>query len=176
MATSEPAAAELSALVGRWVLDPERTTIEFHTKAMWVFPAKGTARALEGEGSVGPDGSFSGTLVVDAASINTKNKKRDEHLRTADFFEVAKHPTITYTAKGGRLTPSGKVEVDGDLTVHGQTKALPLVAEVEVAGDSATVSTQVDVDRSDWGLTLTPYGAGLKNRVVVHAYFHKVDQ
>jgi polyisoprenoid-binding protein YceI len=176
MATSEPAAAELSALVGRWALDPERTTIEFHTKAMWVFPAKGTARALEGGGNVGADGSFSGTLVVDAASINTKNKKRDEHLRTADFFEVQKHPTITYTAKGGRLTPSGQVEVDGELTVHGQTRPLPLVANVDVEGESATVSTQVDIDRSNWGLTLTPYGAGLKNRVVVRAYFHKVDQ
>jgi polyisoprenoid-binding protein YceI len=175
MATSEPA-AQLPALVGRWVLDPERTTIEFHTKAMWVFPAKGTAKALEGGGNVGPDGSFSGTLVVDAASIDTKNKKRDEHLRTADFFEVQKHPTITYTAKGGHLTPSGQVEVEGELTVHGQTKPLPLVAKVDVAGDSATVSTQVDVDRSNWGLTLTPYGAGLKNRVIVRAYFNKVDQ
>lgn len=143
---------------------------------MWVFPAKGTARALEGGGNVGADGSFSGTLVVDAASINTRNKKRDEHLRTADFFEVQKHPTITYTAKGGRLTPSGQVEVDGELTVHGQTRPLPLVANVDVEGASATVSTQVDIDRSNWGLTLTPYGAGLKNRAVVRAYFHKVDQ
>ncbi len=73
---------------------------------MWIVPVKGTAKALSGDGHVGADGSVQGTLVIDAASINTKNKKRDAHLRTDDFFEVDKYPTLTFTVDGGRLDRS----------------------------------------------------------------------
>ena len=86
---------DLSDFAGKWELDRDRTSIAFHTKAMWVFPAKGTFRALEGVGNVAADGRISGTLVIDAASVDTKNKKRDAHLRTADFFEVETFPTMT---------------------------------------------------------------------------------
>lgn len=64
----------LGDFVGKWVLDPDRTSIVVHTKAMWVFPTKGTAKAIEGVGTVRPDGGLTGTLVIDAASIDTKNK------------------------------------------------------------------------------------------------------
>jgi polyisoprenoid-binding protein YceI len=160
-------------IVGKWVLDPDHTTIVFHTKAMWVLPAKGTVKAIEGVGAVGTDGGLSGTLVIDATSIDTKNKKRDAHLRTADFFEVETYPTITFEATSGRVSGSGQLELNGTLTVHGQTRPLTVVAEFTVAGDVATVSTEVAIDRSEWGLSLTPFGAGLKNRITVSANFRK---
>ncbi|MGA5704614.1 YceI family protein [Peterkaempfera bronchialis] len=163
----------MSTYAGSWTLDPDRTSITFHTKAMWVLPVKGTFRALEGAGEVGADGSLSGTLVIDAASIDTGNKKRDDHLRNADFLEVTAHPAITFTATGAVATPAGKVEVTGELTVHGRTKPLTLLAEVSATGDSATVSTEVEIDRSLWGLTWAQMGAGLKNRAVVTAHFHR---
>jgi polyisoprenoid-binding protein YceI len=164
----------LRDFTGKWVLDPDRTSIVFHTKAMWVFPAKGTAKAIEGVGTVDPDGGLSGTLVIDAASIDTKNKKRDAHLRTADFFEVERFPTITFEVTSGRLAGSGKLELTGTLTVHGQTRPLSVVADLSVAADSVTVSTEVAIDRSEWGLSLTPFGAGLKNNVMINARFRKV--
>lgn len=164
---------ELGDFVGKWVLDPDRTSIVIHTKAMWVFPTKGTAKAIEGVGTVGPDGGLSGTLVIDAASIDTKNKKRDAHLRTADFFEVETFPTITFEATGGRLADSGKLELAGTLTVHGQTRPLAVAADLSVAADTVTVAAEVPIDRSEWGLSLTPFGAGLKNRIVISAYFRK---
>ncbi len=163
----------LGDFVGKWVLDPDRTSIVVHTKAMWVFPTKGTAKAIEGVGTVRPDGGLTGTLVIDAASIDTKNKKRDAHLRTADFFEVEKFPTITFEATSGRLAGSGKLELAGTLTVHGQTRPLAVMADLSVAADVATVSTEVAIDRSEWGLSLTPFGAGLKNRVIISAYFRR---
>jgi polyisoprenoid-binding protein YceI len=123
---------------------------------------------------VDPDGGLSGTLVIDAASIDTKNKKRDAHLRTADFFEVERFPTITFEVTSGRLAGSGKLELTGTLTVHGQTRPLSLVADLSVAADSVTVSTEVAIDRSEWGLSLTPFGAGLKNNVMINARFRKV--
>jgi polyisoprenoid-binding protein YceI len=173
MTSTSQTAADLSQFAGSWTLDPDRTSIVFHTKAMWILNVQGTARALEGGGSVGTDGGLSGTLVIDAASVDTKNKKRDEHLRTADFFEVQKYPTIAFTVTGGRLDPSGKVELTGSLDLHGQTQPLTLLAEVSAAGDSATLSTEVDIDRSAWGLSWTKMGAGLKNRVVISAHFDR---
>ncbi len=162
---------DVSAFRGNWQLDPDTSTIEFHTKALWVFPTKGTFTVTGGSGTVTPDGGISGTVVVDAASIHTGNKKRDAHLRTADFFEVETFPTITYEVTGGRPAGPGRIDLDGNLTVHGQTKPLAVSAAVVAAADSVTVSVDVPVDRSDWGLTATPFGAGLQNRLVVRARF-----
>ena len=173
MSSPDQNSFDLSDFVGNWVLDRERTSIEFHTKALWVFPAKGTFRALEGTGTVTADGGISGSLVVDAASIDTKNKKRDTHLRTADFFEVEKFPTITYDVTSGRLVSPGTIELDGTLTVHGESRPLAVSANVGDSAGSVTVTAEVDIDRSAWGLTLTPFGAGLKNKVVMSAQFRK---
>ena len=173
MTTPNEVASDLSTLTGTWTLDPARTSIEFHTKAVWLLPVVGTAKAIEGSGAVAPDGTLSGTLVVDAASIDTKNKKRDAHLRTEDFFEVVKYPTITFTAASGRLTAPGRVELVGDLTVHGRSTPLTLTGEVTAAGTAATVTTEVEIDRSQFGMTWTKLGAGLHNRIVVSAHFDK---
>ena len=138
-----------------------------------MFPAKGTFRVLEGAGTVAADGGITGNLVIDAASVDTKNKKRDAHLRTADFFEVESYPTLSYEATSGRLSGPGTLDLDGTLTVHGETRPLAVSANLKVTGDSVTVSAEVDIDRSAWGLTLTPFGAGLKNRVVISARFRR---
>ena len=67
--------------------------------AMWgLAKVKGRFNAVEGSGVIGEDGTVSGTLVFDAKSIDTKNKRRDTHLRSGDFFEVEKYPTFTYAA------------------------------------------------------------------------------
>ena len=173
MTSPSPTTADLSTFTGSWVLDPSRTSIAFHTKAMWVLPVKGTAKATEGRGAVGADGTLTGRLVVDVASISTKVKKRDAHLQTADFFDVASYPTITFEATGARPADGGKIEVDGDLTVHGQTRPITLLTEVDISGTSATVTTEVAIDRAAWGIDATPLGAGLHNRVVVHAHFDR---
>ena len=86
-----------------------------------MIPAKGTFRALEGAGTVSADGGIAGTFAMDAASVNTKNKKRDAHLRTAEILEVEIFPTITYEATSGRLAGTGdRIDLDGTLTVRGR--------------------------------------------------------
>ncbi|HWD94951.1 MAG TPA: YceI family protein [Acidimicrobiales bacterium] len=173
MTPEDQTAADPSAFVGSWDLDASRTSIVFHTSAMWVFKVKGTINALSGDAIFGPDGTVSGTLVFDAASIDTGTKKRDDHLRTADFFEVAAYPTITFTLSSARADDLGTVSVAGELAIHGQTRPLNFAADVSTVGDSATVHAEFDLDRSAWGLTWAKMGAGLKNHVVISARFTK---
>jgi polyisoprenoid-binding protein YceI len=122
---------------------------------------------------VATDGTVSGALVIDARSIDTKNKRRDEHLRSADFFEVDTFPTMVYAVTGA--SPVGdKFKVSGDLTVHGQTRPFEVMATVTDDGpDQVRITTEVDIDRSQWGMTWAKMGARLNNHVVVNAQFKK---
>lgn len=142
--------SDLTRFTGTWAPDPERTSVTFRTKAMWVLPVKGTAKALAGDAEVTPGGAVTGTLVIDAASFDTENTKRDDHLRSEHFLEVAKYPTIVFKATGGCPVGAGLVEISGVLTAHGQTRPMTLQAEVSGSGNSATVSTDVEIDRSLW--------------------------
>src|SRR5579875_3139653 len=126
MATVGEAESGLSKYVGLWVLDPAGTSVEFRTKAMWFLNVKGTFKATGGAATVTDTGAVTGTLVVDAASVTTGNKKRDQHLRTADFFETDSHPTLTFTAKSAQPSADGQFSVQGELTIHGQTRPLEL--------------------------------------------------
>jgi len=162
---------ELTSLVGTWTLDASRTTVTFTTKAMWVLPVKATVTATEGSGVVASDGSVSGTLVLDAASVDTKNKKRDAHLRTEDFLEVSSFPTFVVTVVGATPTGPDAYDLAATLAVHGKERPLTLPASVVVDGGVATVTVETDIDRSGWGILWTKLGAGLQNHVVVTARF-----
>jgi polyisoprenoid-binding protein YceI len=164
---------DLTIFTGTWALNSKRTSVTFRTKAMWVVPVKGTVKALGGDAEVTPDGAVTGTLVIDAASFDTKNAKRDDHLRSEHFFEVAKYPTIVFTATGGHSVGAGLVEITGTLTVHGQTQPMTFRAEVSGSGNSATVSTVVDIDRGMWGMSWIKMGARLKNHVAIVAHFDR---
>ena len=174
MTSPNETVTDLSAFAGTWTLDPAHTSVVFLTKAMWVLNVRGTFKALEGTGTVGGDGSVSGTLVIDAASVDTKKKKRDTHLRTADFFEVEVHPTITFAVTNAHPKGAGKVELVGDLTIHGTTRPVSVLADVHATGSSATVVAELDIDRSEWGLTWAKLGAGLTNHLEISARFTKV--
>jgi polyisoprenoid-binding protein YceI len=171
--TNQPPNGLLAAAVGTWTLDPVGTTVELHTKAMWgLAKVKASFKAIEGSGVVGEDGTVAGTVVIDARSVDTKNKKRDDHLRSGDFFEVETYPTFTYSATGASPVAGGKVKVTGTFTVHDQTRPLEVLAIVSKAGeDRVTVIAEAELDRSQWGLTWSKMGAGIHNRVVVTAPF-----
>jgi polyisoprenoid-binding protein YceI len=174
MTSPNEATADISAFAGSWTLDPSQTSVEFHTKAVWVVNVKGTFKAMEGSGTVGADGRVTGSIVLDAASVDTRKKKRDDHLRTADFFEVNSFPTITFTVTDAHPKEARKVDLTGTLTIRGTTRPVALLADVSVTDVSATVSAELDIDRSEWGITWAKMGAGLKNHVVINARFTRV--
>src|ERR1700733_4583385 len=110
---------ELRTLTGSWVLDPQRTTIEFQTKILWIFPVKGTFQARRGWGRLTADGFLTRALVIDAASITTGIPKRNNHLRRPDFFDVENYPAIIYTVSQAMATNTDQVELLGKLDIHG---------------------------------------------------------
>lgn len=172
MATTGIDPTDLSTHAGTWSLDPARTTVTFRTKAMWMLPVKGTIRALEGGGTVGPDGSIEGRLVLDVTSLSTGMGMRDKHLMSADFFDAAANPTIEFDLTGVRPAEGGRLVLDGTLLVHGERRPVSVDADVAVHGDSVTVTGRVaDLDRREWNLRWAKMGAGVHNTVEVSAVF-----
>jgi len=152
-AARSAAPADLS--VGHWTLDAGASSIGIQHKSMWgMVTIKAAFTTFSGSGETLPDGTARGTLSIDAASVASGKPKLDVHLRTADFFEVEKHPEFTFEAE--RVVPKGPgtAEVTGRLTVLGRTRPLSFTARTAVAGpDEVTVNAEVDVDRDEFGMT-----------------------
>ena len=160
-------------LAGEWALDPRTSSIRLKSRAMWgLAPVNGVFREVSGNGTVSPDGRVSGTVTVAAASIDTKNTRRDTHLRSADFFDSGNDPDITFTADGVRLSGQ-RVAVTGALTVRDRTRPLSFDAAASVSGDGEIwLDAEVRINRADFGLTWNPMGmAGVNNTLTVHAVF-----
>lgn len=164
-----------AALTGTWTLDTSKSTVGLRSKSMWgLVPVKGVFRTVSGTGAVAPGGAVTGTITVAAATVDTKNKKRDEHLRSADFFDSANHPDITVAVNG--VTPSGDgVTVTGTLSVRDQARPLSFPATVSAPeAGQLWLDAEIQVDRSDFGLTWNQMGmASMHNTITVHAIFTK---
>ncbi len=143
-----------------WTIDPSHSAVEFSVKHMMFTTAKG--RFPDVTGTITLDDEDHATSAVDveiaATSIDTRDEKRDEHLRSGDFFDAGTHPTITF--KSTKVEPKGgnRAAVTGDLTIRGVTRQVVLDAEEngrgkspfgqEVIGFTATTT----VNRKDFGL------------------------
>jgi polyisoprenoid-binding protein YceI len=165
------------SLAGGWVLDAARSTIGLRSKSIWgLVSVKGAFGQVSGAGTVAADGQVAGTITVAAASIDTKNKKRDVHLRSADFFESDKYTEIVFTVSG--VAPSGSgsgVTVSGQLAVRDQIKPVSFDAAVSAA-DAGEVSLDAEVpfNRSDFGMTWNQMGmASMHNILTIHAVFSR---
>jgi polyisoprenoid-binding protein YceI len=148
-----------------WSIDPDHSTIGFPVKHMLIATVHGRFGGFRGAirfSDVRPENALV-EVQIDAASIDTGIKKRDEHLRSADFFDVAAYPTITFRSR--RVEPASPLRRDrwlvaGDLTMHGVTRSVELAVEqtgggpdlwdVEVASFAATTK----ISRKDFGIGL----------------------
>jgi len=157
-AADAAALAREGALAGQWRLDPSASRVEFRVPHFWhAITVRGWFDQVEGEGSVQPDGTVSGRLVMDATSLNTKNKQRDKHLRSADFFDVEKHPRAVLTISRAALNDAGQVAAEGTLEAAGVREPVSFTADVVEAGPEAvTLRAEVTVDRSRFGMTWSP--------------------
>jgi polyisoprenoid-binding protein YceI len=162
-------------LAGSWTLDAARSKIGLKSKSMWgMVSVKGVFREVTGSGTVSAAGDVAGTITVAAGSIDTKMKKRDEHLRSADFFDVANTPDITFTAE--HVTPSGEgVTVAGTLTVRDHARPVSFAARVSgFDGTQVELDGEIQVNRADFGLTWNQLGmTSMNNTITVHTVFTK---
>jgi polyisoprenoid-binding protein YceI len=160
-------------LAGEWALDPDRSSIRLKNSSMGgLVRTNGVFREVSGNGTVGQDGEVSGTVTVAAASIDTKNTRRDTHLRSADFFDSDNHQDITFTADG--IRPSGRgITVTGALTVRGCRRPLSFDAAASVTyGGEIWLDAEVRVNRADFGLTWNVMGlVSMHNTLTFHAVF-----
>jgi len=155
------AAAGAAVAGDTYVVDPVHSYVGFKVKHMMVTNVKGTFDTFEGTIDLDPADptKSSVTFSIDVASINTKNEKRDTHLRTGDFFDVEHHPKITFKSKRVEKREGGYTAV-GDLTIRGVTKevALPFVLNGPVTNPwgQVVIGVEVDditVDRHDFGVS-----------------------
>jgi polyisoprenoid-binding protein YceI len=159
-------------LAGAWTLDPASSKVVLKSRHTWgLLPLEGVFSQVSGNGTVTAGGDVSGVINVAAASVDTKNERRDKHLRSADFFDVDKHQDITFTADGA--SPAGEgVRVTGSLTVHGTTRPVSFDAKVSAADGEVVLNGELRVNRADYGLTWNFIGiAAMESTIVVHAVF-----
>jgi polyisoprenoid-binding protein YceI len=164
---------ENGSLAGNWALDPARSTAALRSKSVWgLIAVKGVFGSIEGGGTVSPAGEVTGRIALATGSLDTKNSKRDDHLRSDDFFLAEKYPAITFTLD--KLVPASEgVTVSGTLTVRETSRPISFPATVALAGDGEVVlDATVQVDRSEFGLTWNQMGmSSMKNTVTIHAVF-----
>jgi polyisoprenoid-binding protein YceI len=161
------------SLAGTWRLDAPRSTVRLKSRSMWgLAPVSGVFGEVSGEGVLAADGRASGSVTVASGSVDTKIKRRDEHLRSAEFFDSDAYPHILFTAD--RLTLVGdQVMVAGELRVRDQTRPLSFPVTITASGDDEVrVDAEVRIDRSDFGLTWSPMRmASMQNTITISAVF-----
>lgn len=150
------------ASAATWAIDTDHSNVGFKVRHMMVSNVKGEFAKYSGNVEI-DDKDLTKSKVevsIDASSINTGVAKRDDHLKSADFFDVAKYPTITFVSKRVQKAGNGKLKVHGFLTIHGVTKEAVLMVEGPTRafkdpwgnvkrGASATTT----INRKDYGLT-----------------------
>lgn len=141
-------------------IDPVHSSISFKVRHFFSY-VNGSFKKFEGTISVDRDHpeKSSVTATIDAASIDTKNEKRDADLRSEDFFEVAKYPTITFKSKSVKQTGADSGDIVGNLTMHGVTKEITLQVKFLGKGQgmggkpiSGWQVTPEPIKRSEYGL------------------------
>ena len=135
-------------------LDPAGSTVSITHKTFWgMGTVRGSFTKLSGSAEIMTDGSGRGRLEIDAASIDTKNAKRDEHLRSKDFFKASEHPQIVVELPQAARQGAESVATNGTLTVAGHSRPLTLTARITEATDEAiTLTAEADIDRADFGM------------------------
>lgn len=145
---------------GTYVLDPTHTRIGFVARHLMVTKVRGSFREFEGSITVGEDvASSTAQATMRTASIDTGTPDRDAHLRSGDFLEIEKYPTVSFAGAKVVKQKGTELTVVGDLTIKGVTRQVTLDVELDgVAKDpwgneKLAVTARTEIDREDFGMT-----------------------
>lgn len=144
---------------GTYTIDRAHSMVEFVGRYLMVSKVRGRFGDFSGEIRIGEDPRDSSVEVtVDAASVDSREERRDGHLKGADFLDVEQFPTIEFHSTGITWTDSD-AKVHGDLTLHGVTRPVTFDLEYDGSGPDPWGNTRIafsgttEIDREDWGLT-----------------------
>ena len=145
-----------------WKLDPAHSAAEFKVKHMMISNVKGKLTGMDGVLKEDPNGHALSTVEasIDVSTMSTGDAQRDGHLKSGDFFEVEKYPTMTFKSTSVKKTGEGEYAVTGDLNLHGVTKPVTFAVEGPSApGNDPWGNTRIGlsattkINRKDFGLT-----------------------
>jgi polyisoprenoid-binding protein YceI len=146
-------------VAGKWIIDPVHSYVGFTVRHMMVSKVRGHFTEFSGELITGAEPVQSSvTATIDLRSVDTSNGQRDDHIRSADFFEVETHPHMNYRSTGIRVE-DGEYILDGELTLRGVTRQVPLSLEITgfgpdaMGGTRAGFSASGEINRSDFGVS-----------------------
>jgi polyisoprenoid-binding protein YceI len=173
-------------VAGTWSIDPVHSDVGFTARHMMVSKVRGKFRTFSGELVTGDNPLDSSvTAEIDLSSIDTGSDQRDAHIRSADFFEVETYPTMTYRSTGVRAN-RGDYILDGELTLKGVTKEVPLALELNgfgpdpYGGTRAGFTATGEINRRDFGVNFTAVmetgGAVVSDKITIHLEIEAVLQ
>ncbi|HLZ08979.1 MAG TPA: YceI family protein [Chloroflexota bacterium] len=144
-----------------WLIDPKHTLVEFAVTYLTFTTVKGHFDGVSG--TIRADSAdLAGASIdveIDAASLNTRESRRDTHLRSTDFLDVERHPTITFVSTGVEPARDGRWLIRGNLTIRGTTRAVELDTVLKGQGrnpeglEVAGLAARTEINRRDFGLT-----------------------
>jgi polyisoprenoid-binding protein YceI len=169
-----PSQARPPAAPGTYSIDPVHSSVAFRIKHMNIAPFYGQFDEMTG--SVNFDAADPTKSSIETSikveSVNTHNGKRNDHLKSPDFFNAAKFPTMEFKSKSFAKSGENAFDVAGDLTIHGVTK--PVTIKLEKTGEGKTqmgerigFGAEFTVKRSDYGITFMPDGLGDEVKVAL---------
>lgn len=159
----------LPAAAADYQIDPAHSSVNFQIKHLAISKVNGAFLEFTGAFSydAADPAATKAEAVIQVASVDTGNEKRDEHLRNADFFDVETFPTMTFKSTSVKMTSATEGKVSGDLTMHGVTRSVTLDLEINGTATDPWGNERVGasltgvIPRKDWGLTYNaPLEAG----------------
>ena len=171
---------------GTWTVDPAHSRVEFRVKHLGIATVRGSFGQFEGTLEIGEDGHGRAYGTVAASSVDTNDPKRDAHLRSEDFFEVERHPEISFDSISIEATGPDTFAITGELTLRGVTRELTLQAEVTGTEQDPWGNERVgleatgQLDRGEYGITFNQaLGSGnvlVSDKVGLHLDISAVKQ
>jgi polyisoprenoid-binding protein YceI len=141
-----------------WIVDTDETRVEFAVKTFWgLMTVRGRFDRFDGSYELGRD-SDSIELAIDADSLDTGHATRDKHLRSGDFFNVARHPQVRFTSTRVHYVTERTLHVAGYLEAAGKVVPLEFAATLRPVGDELEVEATTAVDQRELGMSTGKLG------------------
>jgi polyisoprenoid-binding protein YceI len=142
-----------------WNIDPSHTSLEFAVRHMMISTVRGSFKVTGGTVELDENNALLGVEAqIDTSTVNTNDAQRDGHLNSADFFDSATHPTISFKSTNVSALGNNNYKVEGHLTIRGETKPITLDVETSATGKDPWGNTKIaasgttKISRKEWGL------------------------